>query len=72
MGHAMQDDVLERLETKLAFLEKATNDLSDVVYRQQQDIVALNDKVVSLVSRIDALKPNEPAYTPEEERPPHY
>lgn len=68
----MQDDVLERLETKLAFLEKAANDLSDVVYRQQQDIAALNAKLASLASRLDALKSNERAYTAEEERPPHY
>jgi uncharacterized coiled-coil protein SlyX len=68
----MEDDVLERLETKLAFLEKATNELSDVVYRQQQDIAALNDKLALLASRFDALKATDRPYTPEEERPPHY
>ena len=70
----MDANILERLETKLAFLEKATNELSDVVYRQQQDIVALNDKVAALVSRFDAFKATdeERPYTQEEERPPHY
>jgi uncharacterized coiled-coil protein SlyX len=68
----MDADSLERLETKLAFLEKATNDLSDVVYRQQQDIVALTDKLSALAARFDAFKSSERIYTAEEERPPHY
>jgi uncharacterized coiled-coil protein SlyX len=70
----MQDDLLERLETKLAFLEKAASDLSDVVYRQQQDIAALNDKLALLTSRFDAFKSSESErpYSAEEERPPHY
>ena len=68
----MEDDLLERLETKLAFLEKATNELSDVVYRQQQDIATLNAKVTALATRLDAFKAADRVYTPEEERPPHY
>jgi SlyX protein len=68
----MQDEVLERLETKLAFLEKATSDLSDALYRQQQDIAVLADKLTALAVRVDALKSNERIYTAEEERPPHY
>lgn len=69
---AMNNDVLERLETKLAYLEKATNELSDVVYRQQQEIATLHDTLSVLASRLEALKTNERAYTLEEERPPHY
>lgn len=68
----MQDEVLERLETKLAFLEKATSDLSDALYRQQQDIAVLTDKLAALAVRFDALKSTERTYTAEEERPPHY
>jgi len=68
----MDADLLERLETKLAFLEKATNDLSDVVYRQQQDIAALTDRLTALAARVDVIKSSERAYTLEEERPPHY
>ena len=67
----MNDD-LERLEVKLAFLERAANELSDVVYRQQQDIAALNQRLTLLSSRFDAFKPADPVYTAEEERPPHY
>ncbi len=68
----MEADVLERLETKLAYLEQAVGELSDVVYRQQQDIAMLNAKLVSLASRLDAIKTSEHAYTADEERPPHY
>lgn len=68
----MNDDTVERLETKLAFLERTANELSDVVYRQQQDIVALTERVTALTSRIDAMKGEGRAYTLDEERPPHY
>lgn len=70
----MDDEILERLETKLAFLEKAASDLSDVVYRQQRDIGALNDKLAALATRVDAMKATEAdrPYSAEEERPPHY
>ena len=68
----MSDDHLERLEIKLAFLEKSTNDLSDVVYRQQQDIASLNERLAALAAGIEALKANDRPYTMEEERPPHY
>jgi len=65
-------DILERLETKLAFLERANAELSDVVYRQQQEITALTERFAMLVGQFDALKVAERPYTLEEERPPHY
>jgi uncharacterized coiled-coil protein SlyX len=68
----MNDTDLERLEVKLAFLERAANELSDVVYRQQQDIAALNERLGALSSRFDAFKSTERVYTADEERPPHY
>ena len=68
----MHEEIIERLEIKLAFLERTANELSDVVYKQQQDIVALNERLAVLVSRFDALRSEGPAYTAEEERPPHY
>lgn len=63
---------LERLETKLAFLERANQELSDVVYRQQQELEQLRTKLATLSERVDALKSADTAYTLEEERPPHY
>lgn len=67
------NDELERVELKIAYLERANNELSDVVYRQQQELAALAERVASLASRLDAVKTQEgTAYSLEEERPPHY
>jgi SlyX protein len=66
------DDPIERLEIKIAFLENATNELSDMVFKQQQDIAMLNDRLAVLLTRFDAFKSTEGGYTDEEERPPHY
>ena len=68
----MNDAVIERLETKLAFLEKTTSELSDVLYRQQQDIATLNGRLDALIQRLDTMQSSEPTYSAEEERPPHY
>lgn len=68
----MDSETIERLETKLAYLERATTELSDVVFRQQQDIALLNEKVLALSSRFDAFRQSDRPYTAEEERPPHY
>jgi SlyX protein len=68
----MNDDAVEQLETKIAFLEGAVNELSDVVFKQQREILALNEGIALLSSRFDTLKAAEPGYTAEEERPPHY
>jgi SlyX protein len=66
------NDAIERLELKLAFLERANQELSDVVYRQQQELEELRTRVALLKNRVDAMKADETAYTPEQERPPHY
>ena len=67
------NDELERVELKIAYLERANNDLSDVVYRQQQELLALTQRVARLANRLDAMKMEEgTAYSLEEERPPHY
>jgi uncharacterized coiled-coil protein SlyX len=67
----MQDETVERFELKLAFLERANQELSDVIYRQQQEIDQLRAQLLGLTSRIDSLREST-AYTDEEERPPHY
>ena len=67
------NDAWERLELKIAYLERANNDLSDVVYRQQQELAALTEQVNRLASRLEAMKvEGEAPYSLEEERPPHY
>lgn len=69
----MSSEELERIELKIAFLERANNELSDVVYRQQQELTTLTEKVAALAEKLDSVKVDEQtAYTLEDERPPHY
>lgn len=68
----MTSDAIERIETKIAFLESANVELSDVVYRQQREIAALQTRLDALMQRLDAAQAPYTPRTPEEERPPHY
>ncbi len=63
---------LEQIETKIAFLEKANQELSDVVYRQRQEIEALHARLAQLTERIEAAQTAPTPYTFEDEKPPHY
>jgi SlyX protein len=65
-------EALERLEAKIAFLERANNELSDVVYRQHREIQALRARLESLAERVSAMHSQGEARAPEDERPPHY
>jgi SlyX protein len=69
----MNDDALEQLETKMAFLERANAELSDVVFRQQRNIDLLRAQIAALASRMQTLGESDVTpRTPEDERPPHY
>ena len=68
----MNDEALEQIQTKIAFLERANTDLSDVVYRQQQEIRALNARIKAVSERFDTAQAEERQRPPEDERPPHY
>jgi SlyX protein len=68
----MSPDALERIETKIAFLESANAELSDVVFRQSREIEALRAQIQALAERVGAMRSEEGARTPEDERPPHY
>ena len=68
----MQANPLEQIETKIAFLERANAELSDVVFRQHREIEALHARINALVERFEAAQSDERARTPEDERPPHY
>jgi SlyX protein len=68
----MNDETLEQIQTKIAFLERANIDLSDVVYRQQQEIRALNARIKGVAERLDTAQGEERQRSPEDERPPHY
>lgn len=69
----MTTEALERIESKIAFLERANSELSDVVLRQQRDIEALRDMIAVLAARMQASHESElTERMPEDERPPHY
>jgi SlyX protein len=68
----MTTDDVERLESKIAFLERANNELSDVVYRQHREIQALRAKLEALAERLGSMSAPSEIRTPEDERPPHY
>lgn len=65
-----QGGTTELIESKIAFLEQATSELSDVIVRQQQDLRALETKVAQLSERLEALK--EAPLSSDSEKPPHY
>lgn len=66
------NDRLDDIETKIAFLEEANTQLSDVVYQQRQEIEALRARIAALVDRFESAQASPTAYTPEDEKPPHY
>lgn len=65
-------DAIERLEIKISYLESANAELSDVVYRQQQEIDALREKLAALALRFDEMRNKPTEWTQEDEKPPHY
>ena len=68
----MQEATAELLELKIAYLERANLELSDVLYRQQQELDLLRQQFQDLVNRFESLKSEPDQYTAEQERPPHY
>jgi SlyX protein len=68
----MNEDIVERIELRIAYLERANNDLSEVVYRQQQEIDALRAELAIQSGKLESALTEQTVYTPEQERPPHY
>lgn len=68
----MNAEFIERIELKIAYLERANNDLSEVVYRQQQQIDALRAELAGLNGKMAAAMTEQTVYTLEQEKPPHY
>jgi uncharacterized coiled-coil protein SlyX len=68
----MSDEPLEQIQIKIAFLERAASDLSDTVFRQHQEIQALEAKLKAVVERLSGAPSDESARPPDQERPPHY
>ena len=71
----MNEDILERIETKIAYLERANAELSEVVFRQQREIQALAEALAQTLEarmKMSAERPQSAAAAAAEERPPHY
>jgi SlyX protein len=69
----MTDETLEKIETKIAFLERANTELSDVVFRQQRAIDVLSAQMTALESRLQtSYDADATPRSLEDERPPHY
>jgi uncharacterized coiled-coil protein SlyX len=62
---------LESLEIKVAHLERATQELSDVIYRQQQQIDTVLNLNRQLASQLETLEAKSGDAGPVE-IPPHY
>jgi len=68
----MRDELMEEMQSKIAFLERASTELSDVVFRQHLEIKALQSRVQALIERLGTNAADEAPRTLEQERPPHY
>jgi SlyX protein len=68
----MDDESLEQIQTKIAYLEHANSELSDVVSRQDRELRALHAQVAVLFERVRSLQTPDRVRGPDEERPPHY
>lgn len=67
----MSDEKIIDIETRIAYQDDTIQQLSDVMYRQQQQIEKLEKTVQLLVGKIQGLSENNPEKTIDE-RPPHY
>jgi len=65
-------DRLEQIEIRIAFLEQANSQLSDIVYQQQQDLNALRLQLETVLQRLEAERSQPTEYTAQDEKPPHY
>jgi uncharacterized coiled-coil protein SlyX len=68
----LNDETLEQIQTKIAFLERAAAELSDVVFRQHREIQALDAKLKAISLRLSGAQSDDGSRPPEHERPPHY
>jgi uncharacterized coiled-coil protein SlyX len=68
----MDEETLEQMQIKLAFLERAVSELSDLVFRQHKEIQAVEAKLKAVSDRLDSVQSDETLRPLEQERPPHY
>ena len=65
-------DRLEAIEIKLAHLERAVAEISDVVARQQKELDRALDRNQRLMEKIAAIESESGASATAHEKPPHY
>ena len=65
-------DRLEQIEIKLAHLERAIAEISDVVARQQKELDRALDRNQRLMDKLAALESEQGANATAYEKPPHY
>ena len=65
-------DRLDAVEEKLAHLEQAVQELSDVVARQQKELDRALDRNQRLVDKVAALESDFAPGATAHEKPPHY
>jgi SlyX protein len=63
---------LDSIEEKLAHLERAVAEISDVVARQQKQLDAALDRNQRLMEKISAIESDFGASATAHEKPPHY
>ena len=68
----MSEDRLVQIETKLAHQEHLLDALNDVVTKQQDSIMRLEEQQALLVERLRSISEAMPAESAQGERPPHY
>ena len=60
------------LETKLAHQEHLLLELNDIITKQQENIMRLEELCDSIIQRVRALSEGAPADAGVDEKPPHY
>ena len=71
MEHDPMETKLVDIETRMAFQDDTIQQLSDVIYRQQQQIDKLERTAQMLVDKIQDLMQDLPGKVVDE-KPPHY
>jgi len=65
-------DRLATIEEKLAHLELAVNELSDVVARQQKELDRATDRHQRLIDKLATMESDWGSSATADEKPPHY
>jgi SlyX protein len=68
----MDQETLEQIQTRIAFLERANSELGEVVFQQQKEIQSLTARIRDVLQRLEAAHSAQEERSAEEECPPHY